>query len=224
VKKLFPFVTIGIAFFILSFEPYPVFHSLINQKKASSTGNPLNPTLYPLYIENSANNPQLDALIELGTRSWIAGNFRKIIFQFVYQNQDSGFTLVAFGGRRKQRGIDSTKIVQFLSYITPCVPPPAKVYNISRHVYLGDLELFEQKKVMKTLNDYKKHKGDHPYIIFYPKLDTSIYNNITRINVKYEIYSVTSLSDICSIGTGVSLMSTTQANASTNPSPPRNGN
>lgn len=231
-KKLFPLVAAMIAFLILSFDPCPVSFSLVHQKKASNPVDPLNPTLYPLFIENSDKNKQLDALIELGTRSWIAGNFRKIIFQFVYQNQNSGFTLVAFGGRRKQKGIDSTKFVQFSSYNTPCVPVPTsqQVYSIGPHVYLGDLEFYTQKEVMHTLKNYRSHKAEYPYIVFYPWLeDPVIVNGISRINVRYLLYAVTDLSEICDIGAAPpvkknGIFTVTQGNASTNPSPPRNGN
>jgi hypothetical protein len=231
-KKLFPFVAVGLAVFILSFNPRPIPHSLLHRKKVTNAVDPLNPTLYPLFIENSDKNKQLDLLIQLGTRSWIAGDFRKMIFQFVYQNKNDGFTLVAYGGRRKQKGIDSTKFVLFKSYITPCVtvPPNYKVYNIGPNVYLGDLEFYKQKEVMDTLKKYSSQKADYPYIVFYPWLeDPVIVNGITRIHVRYLLYAVSDLSEICKIGAGNpvkknGVFTVTQGNASTNPSPPRNGN
>jgi hypothetical protein len=219
-KKLFPFVAVGLAVFILSFNPRPIPHSLLHRKKVTNAVDPLNPTLYPLFITNFKNNSQLEKLLSLEKRGCLTNRFKKIIFQYFYQDDQRGFTLAAYVGARKKKDFE-TSVVQFSSY-TACSSPD----KIGPNVYLGDIEFADQKNAIKILKTLSPDSPKYQYIVFKPSLETKIEGGVTRVSVNYKIYTVQNLTEICNIkdSSETSSFSITTVNVSANPSPPHGGN
>ncbi|HSZ34253.1 MAG TPA: hypothetical protein VK772_13140 [Puia sp.] len=221
-KKLLPFITVCISFGLFSFYPSPVPRSLSHYKKNLNKNDLLNSTLYPLYIENTRSNPQLGKLLRLEKRGFFTNRFNKIVFQFFYQNDQNGFSLTAYVGKRTNRTFDST--VQFTSYTNSCSGQTS--VDIGPNIYLGDIELVDQKAAIKKLEALSPDSSQYKYIIFKPALETQTTNAITRVSVNYKLYAVSSLTDICNINDAAksSYLNVTVIPVSGNPSPPHGGN
>jgi hypothetical protein len=118
----------------------------------------LNPVLYPLYIENSTKNPQLDDLLRLEDRGIFTNHFKKIIFQYYYLDDNNGFTLTAYIGPTKQHKFES-KGIQFSSYTTSC---GKKYKENSPDVFLSDFEFVDQKAAIKKLQSLAEYYYPYP--------------------------------------------------------------
>lgn len=220
-KRFFPFVAVVLGFFLLSFNPRPVSRSLTHQKNILNAVDSLNPTLYPLYIENSKSKPQLHSLLRLENRGCFTNHFKKIIFQYFYQDYKNGFTLTAYIGRRKKKDFDST-VVKFSSYITSC--GITNDDQIGSNVYLGDIELTNQKAAIKILKTLSQDSLKYKFIVFKPVKDTSIIQGVTRVSVNYALYTVSDTAEICNLRNVKPLLASNLNSVSANPSPPHGGN
>ena len=210
-------------YFLFAFTSSSTLQSSPQIKKTSNRVD-LNPILYPLYIDNSKKNSQLDDLLSLEKKGFILDHFKKIIFQFFYKDDNYGFTLTAYIGPRKQQKFESS-VIQLQPYIT-CSINTAK---IGPNVYLGDFEFIDQKVVIKKLDSLALDKTKNAFIVFYPSIKTVTMNGISRINVNYKLYAVTALTEICNISTikdsaNLGTLTVKNVGASTNPSPPYGGN
>jgi hypothetical protein len=219
-KKFLPFITVCISFSLFSFYPSPAPKPLSHREKTGDKYNPLNPTLYPLYIENTSANPQLHNLLSLENRGCFTNHFKKIIFQYFYKDDLNGFALAAYVGRRKKKDFDSA-IIKLSSYTTSC--NGHNYDEITQEVYLGNIELVDQKNAIKILKTYIQDSPNCKYIVFKPSVETTTANGVTRKFVIYRIYPLQNLTDICNIkDTSKSSLTLTTVNA--NPSPPHGGN
>ncbi len=221
-KNLFHFVAVTLVLFLFAFTPTPRLKS--RPPKKISIGVSLNPVLYPLYIDNSTKNSQLDSLINVQRKGCFLNHYKKIIFQYFYKDDPTGFTLTAYIGTRKQKKFEQ-KVIQFSSFTTLCDTP---YKQIDKNVFLGDFEFVDQKAAIKSLDSLSSDNIANKYIVFYPSLEQVVMNGISRVNINYKLYAVSALSEICNIKPDakgpIGALTVKPAGPSTNPSPPYGGN
>ncbi len=220
-KKLPLHVVVLIAVLLFAFNNKPLPYPNSYTRIFSSTSDSLNPTLYPLFIENSGTNSQFQTLLRFEKRGFFTNRFKKIVFQYFYQGGTKGFSMTSYVGARTKQDFDSTII--FSSYLTPS--NVRKYPEINSNVHLGDVELINQKKSIKILRRLGKDTINK-YFVMYPILETLIKNGNTETFINYKLYFVSDTALIRNIDpeSKIALLNVTSTSVSGNPSPPHGGN
>jgi hypothetical protein len=212
IKIGFAILVLCSSFLLKSKQPVPV--NPVNDSKTIMTDDPL---LYYLYMDNTADKPVFQKLIDRVYKT--DGNKNKnIVLQFFHRS-DGKLTLSVYVGKKNRTNYDDAKEFK----LSPYKCDDQTLLSIDgKDVFLGDMEIDKQDSDIPALKAMAADHDKYRYVVFIPGFATVGTGINPKPVIQYTAYLVKDTLDACDPDKLKLVLP--PASFQTNPSPPKNGN